>query len=798
MNRVTEGGRQFNSSYPSHGGRKGEAVHTCRRTAYSSPTMSDPFALDDEPADPFRSQTRPSARPAAVPPDAPWLVGLNPEQHQAVTAVDGPVLVLSGAGTGKTKVLTSRLAHILALHKAQPWQCLAVTFTNRAAREMRERVATLIGPVAESIWLGTFHAIAVRILRNHAEAVGLKSGFTILDSDDQLRLLKQVMEAERVDAKRWPAQALMATIQRWKDRGQTPDKLSGEKDSDFADGRAVQLYRQYQERLLAVNACDFGDLLLHNLTIFLAQPEVLTRYQEQFHYLLVDEYQDTNVAQYLWLRLLAQKHRNICCVGDDDQSIYSWRGAEVGNILRFEKDFPGARVVRLESNYRSTPHILAAASHLIAHNAGRLGKTLRPGLEHDADGLEKVKVRAVWDGEEEARVVVDEIEALNRKGEALSSMAVLVRAGFQTREFEERLITTGVPYKVIGGPRFYERAEIRDAMAYLRLVASPDNDLAFERVVNLPKRGLGDAALQTVHVTARGRGLSLFEAARLVGETDELKPKARNALAGFVADVERWRSLLGGMAHWDLAATIFDESGYIGMWKADKSPEAPGRVENLKELLAALEEFESLEGFLEHVALVMENDANSEGDRVSLMTLHGAKGLEFANVFLPGWEEGVFPHARAMDENGQQGLEEERRLAYVGLTRARKRVLVTFAANRRIYNQWQNSLPSRFLDELPEAHVERMAQSGLYAGGGGVDWSGGGWGGGGRRAAPVAAPTWKAAEPVPSQSAFKVGARVFHQKFGNGTVRAVDGDKLEIAFDKAGSKKVLDSFVEAV
>ncbi len=764
--------------------------------------MTDPFALDDDIPDPFGPPARGTA---PIPPaDSPWLAGLNPEQTQAVTAVDGPVLVLSGAGTGKTKVLTARLAHILAGRRAQPWQCLAVTFTNKAAREMRERVANLIGPVAEGIWLGTFHAIAVRILRRHAEAVGLDSNFTILDADDQLRLLKQVMEAERIDSKKWPAPALMATIQRWKDRGLAADKLEGEDAGELAGGRARELYRLYQERLGSLNACDFGDLLLHNLTLFLGHPDILERYQEQFRYLLVDEYQDTNVAQYLWLRLLAQKHRNICCVGDDDQSIYSWRGAEVGNILRFERDFPGARVVRLERNYRSTPHILAAASHLIAHNADRLGKTLRPGLEHNGDS-EKIRVRAVWDGEAEARLVVEEIEALQRRGETLSSMAVLVRAGFQTREFEERLIVTGIPYRVIGGPRFYERAEIRDALAYLRLVASPADGLAFERIVNLPKRGLGEAALQAVHVAARALDVPLFEAARRLTETDEMKPRARNALARFVADVDRWRALLDAMPHWDLTATILDESGYTAMWQADKSPDAPGRLENLKELVVALEEFDSLQGFLEHVALVMENDERAEGDRVVLMTLHGAKGLEFDSVFLPGWEEGVFPHSRALAEGGQHGLEEERRLAYVGLTRARKRVLITFAANRRIYGQWQSSLPSRFLEELPEAHVEREAERGLFAGGaetGGRDrWADDGWtraAYGTRRPPPtLEASSWKVQERKAGSAVFQPGDRVFHSKFGPGTVVAVDGDKLEIAFDKAGTKKVLGSFVTA-
>ncbi len=754
--------------------------------------MSDPFALDDAESDPFHpSQSLGTG-------GTPWLDGLNTEQHQAVTTIDGPVLVLSGAGTGKTRVLTSRLAHILSGRHAQPWQILAVTFTNRAAREMRERVANLIGPVAEGVWLGTFHALCVRILRRHAEAVGLKSNFTILDSDDQTRLLKQVMEALHVDGKKWPAQAVMGTIQRWKDRGLTPDRLGAEANTDMAGGRAQDLYRLYQERLLTLNSCDFGDLLLHVLTLFTTQPQILDQYQEQFRYIMVDEYQDTNVAQYLWLRLLAQKHRNICCVGDDDQSIYSWRGAEVGNILRFETDFPGAAVVRLESNYRSTPHILAAASHLIAHNRDRLGKTLRTGLTFPDGRTEKVQVRGMWDGPEEARQIVDRIESLQRSGEALASMAILVRAGFQTREFEERLITTGVPYRVIGGPRFYERQEIRDALAYLRLINSPDDGLAFERIVNLPKRGLGDVALQAVHTVARARGLSLFEAARVLVETDEMKPKQRKALTDFCTRIMDWRGQMDQMDHAELAQLVLDESGYTAMWQADKTPEAPGRLDNLKELVRAMGEFPSLQGFLEHVALVMENDADTSADKVMLMTLHGAKGLEFDTVFLPGWEEGLFPHQRALDESGEQGLEEERRLAYVGLTRARKRALISFAANRRIYNQWQTSLPSRFLDELPQAEIERTAETGLYTGGGSGRWADDGWTSQPPR--QLGQGGWHSPARPPSsapQDGLAPGTRVHHQKFGMGTVIAVDGDKLEINFDSAGQKKVLASFITA-
>jgi DNA helicase-2/ATP-dependent DNA helicase PcrA len=754
--------------------------------------MSDPFDLsDDEPH---------QARSNALPAHTPWLDGLNPEQRLAVETTEGPVLVLSGAGTGKTRVLTSRLAHIVITGRARPWNVLAVTFTNRAAREMRERVSALVGPAAEQLWLGTFHALGVRMLRRHARLAGLESNFTILDTDDQLRLLKQVMDLERIDLKRWPAQALMGTIQRWKDRGLTPAQVTAGEAGEFAAGRAVQLYQAYQDRLRTLNACDFGDLLLHCLSIFRdpQHVDVLADYQQQFRYILVDEYQDTNVAQYLWLRLLAQKHKNICCVGDDDQSIYSWRGAEVGNILKFEHDFPGATVVRLEANYRSTPAILAAASGLIRHNEGRLGKTLRPGGKDPQTG-EPVVVRGLWDGEEEARWVVEEIEARHRAGSSLNEMAILVRAGFQTREFEERLITTGVPYKVVGGLRFYERQEIRDALAYFRVVVQPADDLAFERIVNVPKRGLGDATLQAVHVLARGQGVGLVEAARQLVATDELKPRARTVLAGLLADFDRWRALLSAIPHSELAVTILDESGYTGMWQHEKTPDAQGRLENLKELAAAMDEFDSMGGFLEHVSLVMENDERTDVERVNVMTLHGAKGLEFDIVFLPGWEEGVFPHQRAMEESGVQGLEEERRLAYVGLTRARQRVYVSYAANRRIYNQWQNNLPSRFVEELPAEMVERMAEKGLF---GGVTEAAAAWGNGWNSGYVTQRQRHQSADKevvgaagAAPEDGYAPGNRVFHQKFGYGRVQSVDGNKLEIAFDKAGLKKVIDSFI---
>jgi len=733
-------------------------------------------------------------------PGRPYLERLNEAQREAVEAMDGPVLVLAGAGTGKTRVLTTRLGHILMTGRATPGQILAVTFTNKAAREMKDRVSALINRPVEGWWLGTFHSLAARLLRRHAEMVGLKPNFTILDTDDQIRLLKQLIQANDIDEKKWPARSLLAVIERWKDRGLTPDRVTAAESGDFAHGRALELYRAYQERLRTLNACDFGDLMLHNLTIFAANPDVLQSYQRQFRYILVDEYQDTNVGQYLWLRLLAQMHRNICCVGDDDQSIYGWRGAEVGNILRFESDFPGAKIVRLERNYRSTVHILGAASGLIAHNEGRLGKTLWT----ESNEGDKVIVRGVWDGEEEARFVGDEVEAEQRRKTPLGQMAILVRASFQTREFEERFITLGVPYRVVGGLRFYERQEIRDAIAYLRVVHQPDDDLAFERIVNVPRRGIGEATLRSVHALARSRGISVSEAAARIVETDELKPAARRALGGVVKDFERWRAVSGSMDHAELTEMVLDESGYTGMWQADKSVEAPGRLENLKELVSAMEEFDGLAGFLEHVSLVMENAGADPVDMINIMTLHSAKGLEFDLVFLPGWEEGLFPHQRALDESGAAGLEEERRLAYVGLTRARRRAVVSFAANRRVHNMWQSSLPSRFVGELPREHCEKASDMGDFA----ADLASGltrlseteagnfaspraGWS---RRLAPVIDAEVR---PVPSSSRanYKSGARIFHQKFGYGTVLAADGDKLDIEFDKAGGKKVLASFV---
>jgi DNA helicase-2/ATP-dependent DNA helicase PcrA len=774
----------------------------------------------DRYSDPLDSAFSEEPTSAPIPREPPYFAGLNSEQREAVEAVDGPVLVLAGAGTGKTRVLTTRLAHILATRRAWPGQILCVTFTNKAAREMKERIGALIGGVVEGMqWLGTFHSIGAKMLRRHAELAGLKSNFTILDTDDQLRLLKQLIEAENIDEKRWPARTLAAMIDAWKNRGLRPDEVSEGEAQGYAFGKGKSLYRQYQERLKALNAADFGDLLLETLHILKTQPDILADYRDRFRYMLVDEYQDTNVVQYLWLKILAKgpgdAPANLCVVGDDDQSIYGWRGAEVENILRFERDFPGAKVIRLERNYRSTPVILGAASGLIAANKGRLGKTLWTEGEQG----EKIRVAGVWDAEEEARNVASEAEDLHRQNHPWAQMAVLVRASFQMREFEDRFISLGLPYRVIGGPRFYERQEIRDAMAYLRLIAQGDDDLAFERIVNKPKRGIGDASVATLHNYARARHLPLLAASREIADTDELPPKARKALSELAANFARWTETSKVLPHTELAEMVLDESGYTDMLKADKSAEAPGRLDNLKEFVRSMESFESLHGFLEHVSLVMEIAQDESGDRINLMTLHAAKGLEFNTVFLPGWEEGLFPSQRTMDENGMAGLEEERRLAYVGLTRARRRVRISFAANRRVHGSWQAALPSRFIKEIPEAHVDAVVDEGFYGGYAGFRDNGQaaefgstydspGWkraqanreaarAAGAVRTRPplIEAQAWSVQTSDPSASAYGRGDRVFHQKFGYGRVTFVEGNKLTVAFDKAGEKRVIDQFV---
>lgn len=709
-----------------------------------------------------------------------YLDALNNEQRAAVQSIDGPVLILAGAGTGKTRVLTTRMAHILSCGLAYPSQILAVTFTNKAAAEMRERVEILLNQPTEGLWLGTFHSIAVRILRRHAEVVGLKHNFTILDSDDQQRLIKQILQAEGIDEGKNPARLVLSVINSKKDRVEFPQPTDQISNRNWID----RIYSIYQDRLKTLNAVDFGDLLLYCIQLFQDHHDILKTYQDQFHYIMVDEYQDTNVAQYLWLRLLAQGHNNICCVGDDDQSIYGWRGAEIGNILRFEKDFPGASIIRLEQNYRSTTHILGAASGLIEKNKGRLGKTLWT----ETDGGEKVLIRGTWDSEDEARFVGDEVEHNQRQNIPLGNMAVLVRAGYQTREFEDRFLTLGIPYKVIGGLRFYERQEIRDALAYMRLVSQPDDGLAFERIINTPRRGIGATTLQLIHTYARENMISLPQAARMLCETDSIRGGARTALRSFFLDLDRWRHTLQKEDHVSVTQMVLDESGYTQMWREDKSPDAAGRLENLKELISAMEEFDTLGGFLEHVSLVMDTTKQDQADMITIMTLHAAKGLEFDTVFLCGWEEGLFPHPRALDENGQEGLEEERRLAYVGITRAQRKAIITFALNRRTYQGWQHMLPSRFVKELPAEHVVFVQANGNQ----------------------LSMPTFplgtsKSAafidadfSDIPSHShhGYQPQDRIFHQKFGYGRILSVYGDQLEIAFDAAGLKKVMADFVE--
>ncbi|MFC3085646.1 ATP-dependent helicase [Tabrizicola soli] len=754
-----------------------------------------------------------------------YLNDLNSAQRAAVEALDGPVLMLAGAGTGKTKALMARVAHLLTLGKCTSREILAVTFTNKAAREMKDRLHRTPFVLQHLLrdhglqWMGTFHAISVKILRRHAELVGLKPNFTILDTDDQLRLLKQLVLAANIDEKRWPARMLAGLIDGWKNRAWTPEKVPSSEASAY-NNRGTELYAAYQDRLKTLNATDFGDLLLHCVMIFQNYPDVLQQYQRWFRYILVDEYQDTNVAQYLWLRLLAQAHKNICCVGDDDQSIYGWRGAEVGNILRFEKDFPSAQVIRLEQNYRSTGHILAAASGLIAKNAGRLGKTL-----WTAGALgEKVRLIGHWDGEEEARWIGEEIEAIQRGTRGmepvdLNRQAILVRASHQMRAFEDRFLTIGLPYRVIGGPRFYERQEIRDAMAYFRLAVSPDDDLAFERVVNLPKRGLGDTAQSKINVLARAAGVPLLDGAREALAKGVIPGKGAAQLRAFVEGVDRWHAATfhPEYDHIRLAETILDESGYTEMWQNDKTPEAPGRLDNLKELVKALEQFDNLQGFLEHVSLIMDNDTEGAEEKVTIMTLHAAKGLEFPVVFLPGWEDGLFPSQRSMDESGVKGLEEERRLAYVGITRAEELCTISFASNRRVYGQWQSQLPSRFIDELPPDHVEVLTAPGLYGGGYGAAaqvgfgssledrvskadvYNSPGW----RRMQenqshrPIRQPVEARHVVIDAEalSPYVLGDRVFHQKFGYGEIVGIEGDKLDVEFDRAGLKKVVARWV---
>jgi len=712
---------------------------------------------------------------------------LNDAQKEAVETVNGPLLVLAGAGTGKTRVLTSRLSYILQNNIAHPSEICTVTFTNKAANEMRMRVEKMIGNSIAGWWLGTFHSLAARILRANAELVNLKNTFTIIDTDDQIRLIKQILSLENIDEKRWPARSLLSIIQRWKDMGLNPIDVKDafHSGTDFANNQAIKLYKLYQNRLITLNAADFGDLLLHVITIFQRNSDIKSLYQNKFKYILVDEFQDTNASQYFWLKSLAEKHKNLCAVGDDDQSIYSWRGADVSNILNFEKDFQNTKTIRLEENYRSTGNILAAASGLISKNQSRLGKTL--WTEGDIGNL--INIRTVYDGKEEAESISDEIEAYQRNNNSINNVAILVRAGFQTRTFEERFLKIGLPYQVVGGLRFYERLEIRDAIAYLRLINSSDDQLAFERIINKPKRGLGDKTIRQIEQYSRSSKLNLEMAARKLSETDELSSKASSTIRLFSKNLDKWRIDLVGKKLGELVEIVLEESGYIEMLKKDRSIEAPGRLDNLKELVNAINEFESLQNFLEHIQLVMEGANNQDIETAKIMTLHAAKGLEFPLVFLPGWEEGLFPNQRSIDENGESGLEEERRLAYVGITRAKSDLWIFNANSRLTHGQWIDCIPSRFLDELPEKNINRFSSySNNY------------------NFKSSIASEWLAANNKKvinhfqenNDTNFKLMERIFHQKFGYGKIIDIDGDKVTIDFEKAGEKKLMLTFIEKI
>lgn len=753
----------------------------------------------------------------------PYIRELNEPQQEAVLSLMGPVLMLAGAGTGKTKALTARFVHLLKTGSAHPNEIFAVTFTNKAAFEMKNRVSSLLGQNVEGFkWLGTFHSVCARFLRKHAELVGLEPNFTILDTDDQLRVFKQLIQAEDIDEKNWPARLLASTIDNWKNRAFTPENLPMS-ENDKYDGRGHSLYTQYQDRLTRLNACDFGDLLLKVVTLLQENEILLQRYQKLFKYILVDEYQDTNVVQYLLLRLLAAGHQNICCVGDDDQSIYGWRGAEVGNILRFESDFKNAKIIRLEQNYRSTEYILAAATGVISANKNRLGKTLWTSSK----GGERVRLIGHWDGGEEAIWISDEIEAMQvgtrglRKYN-LSEVAILVRASHQMRAFEDRFLKTGLPYRVIGGPRFYERLEIRDAIAYFRLLVSSRDDLAFDRIINTPKRGLGDSAQQKIRESSRITEKCLLDGARECLLSNKLSGKGATQLRLLLDTLDRLRKMYvqGTISHIEMAEQILEESGYTEMWMSlqDKTPDAGGRLENLKELIKGLEEFENMEGFLEHIALVMENNTDNEVEKVSIMTLHGAKGLEFPAVFLPGWEDGLFPSQRSMDESGVKGLEEERRLAYVGITRAEELCTISFVGSRQVYGQWQSAIPSRFIDSIPAEYIENLTLPGLYGyqldeginqGSDNTDKVPDDIQSRAAMADVYQSPGWRRLQnskmnhkviiasnknlvrdvDIISEN-FSVDDKVFHQKFGYGVILTLDGGNADVFFEKAGEKKL--------
>ena len=730
---------------------------------------------------------------------------LNDPQKEAVYHTQGPILVLAGAGTGKTGVLTTRLIRLLIEKIALPGEILSVTFTNKAANEMRERITNQIGDMSSGLkWLGTFHSVGAQILRFHPNKLGLENDFIILDTDDQVRLLKQIIKDENIDDKRWPAKQLLNLIDKWKNKGLYPEDISSNDGDYFANGKGHLLYKIYQERLKYFNAVDFGDLILESIRLFENNQDILESYQNRFKYILVDEYQDTNVSQYKLLKLLTGKYQNICCVGDDDQSIYSWRGAEISNILRFEKDFPEAKTIRLEENYRSTGHILTAASKLIENNESRLGKTL---WTNSGEG-EKITVKSNWDGEEEARQITSELEKLSLKNYNLDETAILVRASFQMREFEDRFISVGLPYKVIGGPRFYERKEIRDVNAYLRLATQPNDSLALERIINTPKRGIGETSVKKIRDRSKENNKPLIESIKELIDEKSFKGKTADSLDKLVKLVFHWNQLIKEEDKVDIAEIIIEDSGYLEMLRNDKSLTAEGRVENVYELFRSLEPFESIKAYLEHISLVMEIDSNQYGKKVSLMTLHAAKGLEFDYVFLPGWEEGVFPNQRAVDEGGLEALEEERRLAYVGVTRAKKKASIYYAANRRMHNQWISSIPSRFVTELPEENIETdlsnyAGEKELFKEQEYIDFD----------QSEYETPGWERARfesksrtiehknsenYVVNDTPFELNENVTHKKFGKGIILSIDGKKLTINFGSKGTRKVMENFVEKV
>ncbi|MGL5785083.1 MAG: ATP-dependent helicase [Alphaproteobacteria bacterium] len=712
---------------------------------------------------------------------------LNTPQLEAVKTFGCPLLVLAGAGSGKTRVLTTKLALILSQENTLPFQVLAVTFTNKAAQEMRHRVQQLHQTSLDALWLGTFHSISSKILRKHADVLGYSSQFTILDTGDQLRLLKQILKQLGLDEKKYPPKIVLSTLSRWKDKGFSVEKMVGGSSRDACadsqpDKRLVAVYQAYQERLKALNAVDFGDLILLCLELFNQNPQILNRYREQFRYILVDEYQDINISQYLWLRFLSKDNPNICLVGDDDQSIYGWRGAEVENMLRFQKDFSQGRLIRLEENYRSTFHILGAASSLIEKNKRRLGKALKT---EQRDG-EKVSVKGHWNDMEEATWVGEELSRYRQKGGSLGDTAILVRTSSQTRAFEERFVLQGIPYRVLGNLRFYDRLEIRDMVAYLRVIQNPNDSLAFERIINTPKRGIGPSTLETLHRVAVEERISLFQAANRLVLTDVFRGNTKLTLKYLINKLQAWQACAPSLSCEELAKKVMEESGYIAFWKQEKSLEAEGRLENLKELLKALEGFDSLQVFLEHVSLVTDMSSAEDINFVSLMTLHTAKGLEFNLVFLPGWEENLFPHARSLDEKGDEGLEEERRLAYVGLTRAKAKAVISFAWNRKINHMWQSCLPSRFIREMEQNHLDLCMGNQSRQNEHRFSWS--------RTAQDKS--TARQSPPPSHTHNFTKHQRVFHTKFGYGAVQAIEGECLEVLFDHTGPKKIIARFVK--